>query len=433
MPEDATERLQSAIDIISASGGGRLILSAGGHVCGGIRLKSGVELHLGEGAILKPEPNYASYAATRVNSVAEDSDRAMIVAENAQSVSITGPGTIDAGGRAFIAGDLPEMGTWVPQRLRPRVLVLDGCKDVMLADFTVTNSPMWTIHAIDCARVSVRNVTVDNDRRMPNTDGFVVDACRDVTIEDCVFRTADDGIVLKTTARPDGAPVGTCSRVRISGCTVESRSCAIKIGTETHGDVTDVTAERCVIEKSNRALGIFSRDGGVISNIRFIDIVVDCAETPDGFWGSGEALTVNVLDRRPETRPAGRVVDLHIENLSGTMEGAINLFAERPGMIENARLMAIDLGQRQGKLGTAHSFDLRPGPADLAPSADAAGRANAWVKGADGKVIGLIPYPGGLPALYAENVVGLTLDDLTFGRPEPLPAGWNIREVVTAA
>lgn len=429
--EDVTERLQGAIDIISASGGGRLILGQGDHICGGIVLKSGVELHLDEGAVLRPVPDYERYAATRVESVAEDSDRAMVIAVNARGISVTGPGTIDGSGSAFIDGDLPDMGTWVPTRLRPRVLVLDRCQDVALSGFSIKNSPMWTIHALDCDRVSVRDVTVDNDRRMPNTDGIVVDACRDVVIEDCTFRTADDGIVLKTTARPNGSPAGTCRNVSIVGCTIESRSCAIKIGTETHGDVMDILADRCRIEKSNRGLGIFSRDGGKISRIRFSNITVDCSETPDGFWGSGEALTVTALDRKPKHKKAGPVSNLAVENLSGIMEGAINMVAERNGLIDAVSLRAVRLAQREGALGTGRSFDLRPGPADLSPSPDAAGRANAWVKGEDGKVVGLIPYPGGMPALYAENVAGLVIDDCLFSRPAVLPEGWNSDAVVT--
>lgn len=430
--EDATERLQRLIDDISAAGGGRLTLQRGEHVCGGIRLRTGVELHLSEGAILKPIPDYERYAHMRVDSVAEDSDRAMFVAVNETEIRITGPGTIDAGGSAFIAGDLPEMGTWMPNRLRPRVLVLDRCRDIVLSGFTVINSPMWTLHAIDCENIVVRDVTIDNDRRMPNTDGFVVDACRDVLIENSSFRTADDGIVLKTTARPDGTAAGICRNIRILGCTVESQSCAIKIGTESHGDVTDVVADRCVIERSNRGLGIFSRDGGAISHIRFSNIVLDCAETRDGFWGSGEALTVNVVDRKPDVKPAGHVTDLIVENVTGTMEGAINLFAEQPGAIENVRLSNFAIKQRKGALGTAECFDLRPGVADLMPAAEAEGRANAWVKDANGKVVGLIPYPGGLPGLYANNIAGLTLENVSFSRPLPLPAGWNSEDIVVS-
>ena len=143
--------------------------------------------------------------------------------------------------------------------------------------------------------------------------------------------------------------------------------------------------------------------------MRFSRIAVECHETPDGFWGSGEALTVTVVTRRPEL-PAGAVSGLVVEDISGTMEGAINLVSTIAGGINGVRLSRIAIVQRLGTLGTALRYDLRPTPADLAPPANASGRANAWTKGADGIVIGLVDYPGGLPGVFASGVEGLTLD-----------------------
>jgi len=145
-------------------------------------------------------------------------------------------------------------------------------------------------------------------------------------------------------------------------------SCALKIGTESFGDFKDILFEDCRVVGSNRGLGIFSRDGGAVNGVRFRRVSVDCRETPDGFWGSGEAVTINVVDRRR---------------------------------------------------------DLRPTPADLAPAPEAAGRANAWVMGADGRIVGLLPYPGGMPGIYAENVADLMMEGVEIRRPDPLPADWN--------
>ncbi|MBP0573903.1 hypothetical protein J8J27_24710, partial [Mycobacterium tuberculosis] len=106
--------------------------------------------------------------------------------------------------------------------------------------------------------------------------------------------TADDGIVLKTSIGADGKPVGACRRVDVRNSRLSSQSCALKLGTESHGDFADIRFEDCAIVDSNRALGLFSRDGGTMTGIRFTRITLDCHETPDGFWGSGEAITVNI-------------------------------------------------------------------------------------------------------------------------------------------
>ena len=43
------------------------------------------------------------------------------------------------------------------------------------------------------------------------------------------------------------------------------------------------------------------------------------------------------------------------------------------------RLTRVRLAQVPGNLGTGRAYDLRPGPADLAPAHEAAGRANGLV------------------------------------------------------
>jgi polygalacturonase len=428
--DDATADIQQAIDAVSAKGGGRVALLAGRHISRGLRLASDVELHLASRAILAPVPDYEAYVETSVSVIAEKSNRGMIIARGAQNISITGPGSIEAGDKSFIVGNDEAMGTYIPAALRPRVLVLESCRNVRLQNFTVTGSPMWTLHLVNCEYLTISHVRILNDRRLPNTDGIVLDACRRAVIEDCEISTADDGICLKTSAGVDGRAVGVCEDITVRRCSVSSLSCALKLGTESFGDFTDVTFEDCKVIDSNRGLGLFSRDGGHMRNIRFSRIDVDCRETPDGFWGSGEALTVTVVDRRPD-RQAGRVEKLVVEDLTGRMEGAINLVSTSQAGIHDVNLHRISLRQTPGALGTGLRYDLRPTNADIAPSTHAAGRANAWTLGTDGRVVGLEDYPGGMPAIYLGDVHGLTTSDVAVKRTIPLPAGWNESEIVT--
>lgn len=427
---DATTTLQAAIDRVSAAGGGRVALGAGTHVTRGLILKSGVEFHLGDGAVLQPVADYDAYAHTTVGVIAEHSNRGILIAKDAVGIALTGPGRIEAGGVAFITSTDAVMGTHVPAKFRPRVLVLENCRDVRLDGITVMQSPMWTLHFVRCVDVSVTNIHVDNDRIMPNTDGMVIDACENVRIDNVKIATADDGVVLKTSIGADGKPVGVCRNIRVTASHIESQSCALKLGTESYGDFDDIVFEDCAVVASNRALGLFSRDGGEMRNVRFARISVDCHETPDGFWGSGEAITVNVVDRRPETRPAGAITGVVFEDIRGRMEGAVNLIAAAPAGIHDVRLTRVHLEQVPGTLGTGSAYDLRPGPADIAPAAGLTGWANAWVKGADGKVIGLTPYPDGMPGVYAKGISGLVLDDVTVTRPNGPGEGWNAETVV---
>ncbi|CDZ45507.1 glycoside hydrolase family 28 protein [Neorhizobium galegae] len=427
--EDETARIQAAIDQVAARGGGCVELAEGIHNTRGLRLQSGVELHLASGAILRPAADYGAYEETSVSVVAEKSNRAMIVARNATDIALTGPGRIEAGGEHFIAGNDEAMGTFVPAEFRPRVVVFESCRGVRIERLEIVDSPMWTLHLVNCDNVYVGGVKVSNNRRMPNTDGLVLDACRHAVVEDCVISTADDGICLKTSAGPDGQAIGECENVLVRRCLVESNSCALKIGTESYGDFTDVVFEDCRVHDSNRGLGLFSRDGGHMTDIRFSRIEVECHETLDGFWGSGEALTVTVVDRIP-TRRAGAVRNLVVEDLHGQMDGAIALVSTSAAGIDGVRLSRLRLRQRKGPLGTGLRYDLRPTNADIAPSADAAGRANAWTKGADGRVVGLVDYPGGMPALFTAGIEEIAIEETDFERPQPIPEGWNVESVI---
>jgi polygalacturonase len=407
---ESTDRIQAALNV-----GGRVVLAAGKHLSRALRMGSECELHLADGAELVLVPDYE--AGAKVDLVAENSDRAMIVASAARNLAITGRGRIVCGGTAaFTLGDEPGMGTLIPAERRPRVLVFDGCENVRITGVTIVDSPMWTLHFVACTQLDVVGIRIDNNRRLPNTDGIVLDGCRDVTVTDCDIRTADDGVVLKTSLRRSGTPVGPCRAIRVSACTVESRSCALKIGTESYSDFEDILFEDCSVEASNRALGVFSRDGGAMRRVRFARIDVDCRETPEGFWGSGEALTVTVLNRRPGGPvPVGRVEDLVVEDITGTMEGVVTLYGERPGDIGAVTLSRIALVRRVGALGTARLYDLRPTPADLAPiEPGGEGRANSWRKDATGRVAGLHPYPAGFPVLFTHNVTDLSLDAVSI-------------------
>ena len=59
------------------------------------------------------------------------------------------------------------------------------------------------------------------------------------------------------------------------------------------------------------------------------------------------------------------------------------------------------------------------------------GLDNAWcLNPQTQRAFGVEEYPGGLPVLYASGVHGLTVRNLEFSRPEPLPEGWNEQAII---
>jgi polygalacturonase len=101
-----TSAIQSAIDFVTANGGGKVIIPQGTFVSGTIYLKSNVELHLEENATLLGNLDYFDYKKTA-------RWYGLIGAISATNIAITGKGTIDGrGGKlAKIIDDLYHAGT----------------------------------------------------------------------------------------------------------------------------------------------------------------------------------------------------------------------------------------------------------------------------------------------------------------------------------
>ena len=90
--------INEAVDACSAAGGGRVVVPAGSFTTGPIRLKSRVNLHLSEGAVLKfsTDPkDYLPLVHTRYEGVELMNYSPLIYAYDAQDVAITGRGTLD--------------------------------------------------------------------------------------------------------------------------------------------------------------------------------------------------------------------------------------------------------------------------------------------------------------------------------------------------
>ena len=90
---DNTGSIQRAIDYISAHGGGTLYFYVGRYLTGSIELKSNVTIHLAEAAVLVGSTNIYDYKGAP----------ALIWADGAENVCVTGKGVIEARGTALKA------------------------------------------------------------------------------------------------------------------------------------------------------------------------------------------------------------------------------------------------------------------------------------------------------------------------------------------
>ncbi|MEO5907981.1 MAG: glycosyl hydrolase family 28-related protein, partial [Ginsengibacter sp.] len=102
-----TKAIQSAIDAAYAAKGGKVIFPKGRFLTGSIEMKSDVNIYLDEGAVLLGSTNSNDYKAMNtegrpVSPKSDDNSQlALILAYNANNISVSGKGLIDGQGRAL--------------------------------------------------------------------------------------------------------------------------------------------------------------------------------------------------------------------------------------------------------------------------------------------------------------------------------------------
>ncbi len=197
-----TEAIQSAIDDCFLAGGGRVVVPCGIFLTGDLRLRSGVELYLEAGAILKGSRNpedYFHYLEDKLEpvdieelcSVSSNGGtrpgytvrwyNGLIRAFHAENIAIIGErGSYIDGSNCYDAqGENDFRG--------PHGMSLMFCKNIRLEGYIFIHSGNWAHAIFHSQNIAVKNVSV-----YAGHDGVDVRTCDDVLIEDCTFNTGDD-------------------------------------------------------------------------------------------------------------------------------------------------------------------------------------------------------------------------------------------------
>jgi polygalacturonase len=240
---DNTEAIQSAIDACASLGGGIVPIAGGGtYITGPIHLKSHILLWITAPTILKNtndhsryQPGFVGYpfefqndpAVTGVGPSLPGKPEAMISAHDAEDVGIIGNGTIDGSGNskpAFATPDNPNGESYLQQAWeyteaqipfpgfpdipisnglpRPFLVEFYNCRNVLVKDVLLTNSPFWnTVLRFD-TNVAVTGLRVYNNPADPNnfnaknTDGIDAIASTNVRLSNLDIDTGDDDVAL---------------------------------------------------------------------------------------------------------------------------------------------------------------------------------------------------------------------------------------------
>ena len=355
-----TEAIAKGIAALAEKGGGRLIFPPGLWLTGPIGLKSHVELHLEEGALVQFQPDYSLYPPIQLDMKGRPRTvtTSPIHGENLEDIAITGKGVMDGSGNAWRPVKKYKMteiqwkqllaktnsvlessgNLWWPSveakererqegRQRPNLLKLVNCRRVLLEGVTFQNSPGWNLNPTLCEDLTLRNVVVRNPWYSQNGDGLDIENCQKVVVRGSRFDVGDDGICLKSGANEEGRRIGVpTENVLIEDCVVYHAHGGVTIGSEMSAGVRNVRVNNCLFLGTEVGLRFKSTRGrgGVvekiyISNVRMTDILTDAIGFNMYYGGQGpgepgdgvatETKTVPVSEKTPQFR------DIWIENV----------------------------------------------------------------------------------------------------------------------
>ena len=281
-----TASINRAVEACAQAGGGEVFFPPGRYQSGTIRLRSHVTLHLGAGARLIGATNLAEYSQPKTPEFMPEVKlgrwhRGLIVAEDAEDVTILGPGTID-GNRVFDPRG--------EERMRgPLTIAFVNCRGFTIRDLTIVDSANYAVYFQVSDDVEVRNVKIVGGWDGVHWRGAPDRWCTNVRIVDCQFYTGDDSIAGRY-----------WDQTVISGCTINS-SCN---GLRLIGPATRLIVNDCLFygpglqphrtsreqRRTNMLAGIILQPGawdatrGLLDDVLISDITMRHVASPVTIW-----------------------------------------------------------------------------------------------------------------------------------------------------
>ena len=317
-----TDAFAKAIDQLYKMGGGHLVVPRGIWHTGPIVLRSNIDLHLEAGAVIQFAADESLYPIIETSFEGLDTRRVQspLSANGASNISITGQGVIDGNGQYWrpvkrqkvtdshwkqllaTPGSVEmKPGYWVPSEgyargekganmnvpnattdeewqaikrfLRPVMVSLVKCKNVLLQGVIFQNSPAWNLHPLMCENIIIDNLLVRNPFYAQNGDALDLESCTNALIVNSRFDAGDDGICIKSGKDADGRRRGIpTSNVVVDGCTVFAGHGGFVVGSEMSGGVRNIMVRQCQFLGTDVGLRFKSTRGrgGIVENI-FID------------------------------------------------------------------------------------------------------------------------------------------------------------------
>lgn len=391
-----TDAFEKAMQALSNKGGGTLNVPSGVWYTGPIVFRSNINLHLEKGALILFSANFDLYPL--VNTVFEGLDtrrcQSPISGRNLENIAITGDGSINGSGqywrplkkskvtsshwkKVVESGGVVRNGDyWFPSEsslkgyeisdmnvpkgnltdaewlevkdfLRPVMVNFISCKNVLIQDVLLENSPAWNLHPLMCENVIIDNVLIRNPGYSQNGDGLDLESCVNSIIVNSIFDVGDDAICIKSGKNEDGRRRARPTvNVLIDNCKVFQGHGGFVVGSEMSGGVKNISLSNCQFLGTDVGLRFKSTRGrgGVveniyITNVNMFDIVTDSFLFDLYYGGKSASESLEDGDETPveeqkmavtEETPAFR--NIYVKNLTSRNARRALLFNGLPEM-----------------------------------------------------------------------------------------------------
>lgn len=338
-----TEAVQAAIDHFAGKAG-VVTVPAGTYLCGSIWLRSNIELHLEEGAVIKGSPYIGDYCSADCCPQNEGepgfgdntSGGHLLLGVGVRNVTLSGPGKIDGNSDVFLldsAGVRYGHKSLVPARPSQMVWFVDS-EGITLRGIELADSPYWSCFILNCSKVRLEGCYVHTSREPYHTfngDGIDIDRCQDVVIKDCRVDTSDDCITLRASSAHLLENPQDCSGVLVEDCHLSSSCNAIRIGVG-EGHIHDAVIRDIEITDCNTAFNFvcsYSGERGTdIDAILLQDISVEASQ---------------LLRMHHMRSKDAKVRDITFDHISGTAPGTSHFWAREAAPFEDIVLRDVDV------------------------------------------------------------------------------------------
>jgi polygalacturonase len=346
-----TAAIQAAIDACEAKGGGTVRLTAGTYLSGPIVLKTSITLQLDKGVTLLGSADHGDYPAK--TEFREPGLQSLVSATNASNVTITGEGVIDGSGETWwqMARAVKDAGVMGSDHPRPRLVVFDHCKHVVVEGVTIQNSPMWQLVPYYSDDVIIRNIRILAPPHSPNTDAIDPFSSSNVQIDHVFADVGDDDIAIKSGAIGSPGPDEPSRDITITDCTF-LHGHGLSVGSEIAGGAHNIRAERIHFEGTDNGIRVkANRDrGNDVGPLYFHDI--DMKEVKNALLISEYYPKILPPDSElPQqvTRLTPHFHDITIENLTATGSTSAGTIAGLPeAPISGVVLHHVEISARTG-------------------------------------------------------------------------------------